>query len=145
MDSFKHSLETFGPHVLLLLPPITGKYDADRQYWRQHPKTFSTNIITLHNSVQVNVKFRVWNVFFIHFIFYIFLTRIWLNLSTNLPMFVYIFQAMWRHRPLEEYSVFVGIRAAHTSFSPFTLTSPPPPLRWRHKNNIKMLEFLQFK
>ena len=28
---------------------------------------------------------------------------------------------MWRHRPLEEYLVFVEIRAAHTSFSPFTL------------------------
>ena len=47
-----------------------------------------------------------------------------LNLSTNLPMFVYIFQAMWRHRPLEEYFVFVWIRAAHTSFSPFTLNGP---------------------
>ena len=46
-----------------------------------------------------------------------------LNLSTNLPMFVYTFQAMWRHRPLEEFLVFVGIRAAHTSFSPFTLDS----------------------
>ena len=44
-----------------------------------------------------------------------------LNLSTNLPMFVCTFQAMWRHRPLEAYVVFVGIRAAHTSFSPFTL------------------------
>ena len=44
-----------------------------------------------------------------------------LNLSTILPMFVYPFQAMWRHRPSEEYFVFVGIRAAHTSFSPFTL------------------------
>ena len=53
-----------------------------------------------------------------------------LNLSTNLPMFVYTFHAMWRHRPLEEYLVFVGIRAAYTSFSPFTLAvaraySPP--------------------
>ena len=46
-----------------------------------------------------------------------------LNLSTNLPMFVYTFQAMWRHRPLEEYLVFVGIRAAYASFSPFTLVS----------------------
>ena len=44
-----------------------------------------------------------------------------LHLSTNLPMFVHTFRAMWRHRPLEEYLVFVGIRAAHTSFSPFTL------------------------
>ena len=44
-----------------------------------------------------------------------------LNLSTNLPLFVYTFQAMWRHRPLEEYSVFVGIRAAYSFFSPFTL------------------------
>ena len=44
-----------------------------------------------------------------------------LNLSTNLPMFFYTFQAMWRHRPLEKYLVFVGIRAAHTSYSPFTL------------------------
>ena len=45
-----------------------------------------------------------------------------LNLSKNLPMFVYTFQAMWRHQPLEEYLVFVGIRDAHTSFSPFTLS-----------------------
>ena len=44
-----------------------------------------------------------------------------LNISTNLPMFVHTFQAMCRHRPLEEYLYFVGIRAAHTSFSPFTL------------------------
>ena len=44
-----------------------------------------------------------------------------LNLSTSLPMFVYTFQAMWRHRPVEEYLVIVGIRAAHTSFSLFTL------------------------
>ena len=44
-----------------------------------------------------------------------------LNLSKNLPMFVYTFEAMRRHRPLEEYLVFVGIRAVHTSFSPFTL------------------------
>ena len=50
----------------------------------------------------------------------------WLNLSTNLPMFVYTFQAMWRHRPLEEYLVFVGIRSAHTSFSPFTLRNTAP-------------------
>ena len=28
-----------------------------------------------------------------------------LNLWTNLPMFVYTFHAMWRHRPLEEYLV----------------------------------------
>ena len=48
-----------------------------------------------------------------------------LNLSTNLPMFVYTFQAMWRHRPLEEYLGFVKIRAAHTSFSPFTLGIGP--------------------
>ena len=44
-----------------------------------------------------------------------------LNLSMNLPMFVHTFQAIWRHRPLKEYLVFVGIRAAHTSFSLFTL------------------------
>ena len=44
-----------------------------------------------------------------------------LNLSTNLPMFVYTFQAMSHHRPLEEYLVIVGIRAANTSFRPFTL------------------------
>ena len=40
-----------------------------------------------------------------------------LNFSTNLPMYVC-------HRPLEEYIVSVGIRAAHTSFSPFTLGLP---------------------
>ena len=56
---------------------------------------------------------------FIYYIFYICLKRMRLNLSTKLPMFVYTFQAMWRHRPLEEYLVFVGIRAAHTSFTPF--------------------------
>ena len=96
---------------------------ADRQYRRQHPKTFSTNIITLHNSVQVNVKFRVRKKGLIYFIFYICVKRTELNLSTNLPMFFDTFQAMWRHRPLEEYLVFVGIRDAHTSFSPFTLGS----------------------
>ena len=37
-----------------------------------------------------------------------------LNLSTNLPMFVHTFQAMGRHRPLKEYSVFVGIPVAST-------------------------------
>ena len=95
--------------------------DAHRQYRRQNPKTFSTNIITLHNSVQVNVKFRVRKKVFIYFISYICLQRMGLNLSTNQPMFVYTFQAMWRHRPFEEYFVFVGIRAVHTSFSPFTL------------------------
>ena len=67
---------------------------ADRKYRRQHPKTFSTNIITIHNSVQVNVKFRVRKKVFIYFIFYICLKRMGLNLSTNLPMFVYTFQAM---------------------------------------------------
>ena len=44
-----------------------------------------------------------------------------LNLSTNLTMFVYTFQAMWRHRPLKEYSIFVGILVACTSFSSYTL------------------------
>ena len=47
-----------------------------------------------------------------------------LNLSTNLQMFVYTFQAMWRHRPLEEYSAFIGIRVACTFFSPYTLAPP---------------------
>ena len=36
-------------------------------------------------------------------------------------MFVYTFQAMWRHRPLKKYSVFVGIRAASTFLSLYTL------------------------
>ena len=58
---------------------------------------------------------------FIYFIFYTYLKRMGLNLSMNLPMFVYTFQAMWRHRPLKEYSVFVGIRVASTFFSPYTL------------------------
>ena len=31
-----------------------------------------------------------------------------------------LFRLCGRHRPLEEYLVFVGIRDAHTSFSPFT-------------------------
>ena len=68
--------------------------NADRQYRRQHPKTFSTNIITLHNSVQVNVKFRVRKKVFIYLSFYICLKRMGLNLSTNLLMFVCTFQAM---------------------------------------------------
>ena len=58
---------------------------------------------------------------FIYFIFYIYLKRMGLNVASNLPMFVYTFQAMWRHRPLKEYSVFIGIRVACTSFSPYTL------------------------
>ena len=54
-----------------------------------------------------------------------------LNLSTNMPMFVYTFQAMWLHRPWEEYLVFVGIRAAHTSFSPVTLAAAPAKTKYR--------------
>ena len=51
-----------------------------------------------------------------------------LNLLTNLPMFVYTFKAMSRHWSLEEYLVFVGIRAELTSFSPFTLGRALSPL-----------------
>ena len=84
-------------------------------------RLLKTKIITLHNSLQVHVKFRVWKKVFIDFIFYIYLKRMGLNLSTNLPMFVYTFQAMWCQRPLKEYSVFVGIRVASTFFSLYTL------------------------
>ena len=55
----------------------------------------------------------------LHFL-YIFKTN-GTELIDELSMFVYTFQAMWRHRPLKEYSVFVGIRVACTSFSPYTL------------------------
>ena len=88
-------------------------------------RLLKTNIITLHSSLQVPVNFRVRKKVFIYLFFYIYLKRIGLkslNLSTNLPMFVYTFQAMWRHRPLKEYSVFVGIRAASTFLSLYTLT-----------------------
>ena len=81
----------------------------------------STNIITLPNSLQVHEKFRVRKKVFISFMFYIYLKRMGLNLSTNLPMFLYTFHAMWRHRPLKECSVFVGIRVACTFFSRYTL------------------------
>ena len=110
----------------------------DRQYRWEHPKTSSTNIITLHNSLQVPEKFCVWKKVFIYFIFYIYLKQMGLNLSMNLPMFVYTFQAMWHHRPLKEYSVFVGIRIACTSFSPYTLDITTPiadisvPSRYLH-------------
>ena len=67
---------------------------ADYRQIRYRPSIpASTNIITLHNSLQVHEKFRVRN-FFIYLIFYIYLKRMGLNLSTNLPMFVYTFQAM---------------------------------------------------
>ena len=96
------------------------------------PAAASLDIFNEHNntsnSVQVNVKFRVRKKVFIYFIFYICLKRMGLNLSTNLPMFVYTFKAMSRHRSLEEYLVFVGIRAALTSFSPFTLGRALSPL-----------------
>ena len=60
-----------------------------------------------------------------------------LNLSTNLPMFVYSFQAMLRHRPSNEYSVFVGIRVACTFFSPYTLTEASPIVSTRrYKSNL---------
>ena len=59
--------------------------------------------------------------FHIFHFFYIYLKRMGLNLSTNLPMFVYTFQGMWRHRPLKECSVFVGIRVGCTFFSLYTL------------------------
>ena len=87
------------------------------------------NIITFHNSLQVRVKFSIRKKGFIYFIFYIYLKRMGLNLSTNLPMFIYTFPAMWRHRPLKEYKVFVGILAAHTFFSPFTLSPTRPRSR----------------
>ena len=41
----------------------------------------------------------------------------WLILETNLPMFVYAFQCLWRHRLLKEFSVLVGIRDADTFVS----------------------------
>ena len=84
-------------------------------------RLLKSNIITLYNSLQVRVKFSDRKKVFIYFIFKMYSKRMGLNLSMNLPMFVYTFQAMWRRRPLKEYSVFVGIRAAHTFFSPFTL------------------------
>ena len=56
-----------------------------------------------------------------------------LNLSTNLPIFADTFQAMRRHRPLKEYSVFVGIRVACTSFSPYTLVPMATFLKSRTK------------
>ena len=40
-------------------------------------------------------------------------------------MFVYTFQAMWRHRPLEEYLVFVGIRDNITDLSIHVSRSHP--------------------
>ena len=39
-------------------------------------------------------------------------------------MFAYTFQAMWRHRPLKEYSIFVGIHVASTFFILYTLGLP---------------------
>ena len=57
-----------------------------------------------------------------------------LNLSTDLPMFVYTFQVMWRHRSLKGYSVFVGIRFACTSFSPYTLRQTSWEGRGGHSN-----------
>ena len=53
------------------------------------------------------------------------------ELIDEYAMFVYTFQAMWLHRPLEEYLVFVGIRAAHTSFSPVTLAAAPAKTKYR--------------
>ena len=91
------------------------------------------NIITLRNSLQVHVKFRVRKKVFIYFILYIYLKRMGLNLSTYLPIFVHTFRAMWRHRPLKEYSVFVGIRAASTFLSLYTLDGSTP-LRF-HKSS----------
>ena len=88
-------------------------------------RLLKTIILKLHNSLQVHVKFRVRKKVFIYFIFFIYLKRMGLNLSTNLPMFVYTFQAMWCHRPLKEYSVFVGIRAASTFLSLYTLSKWP--------------------
>ena len=101
---------------------------ADYRYIRYRPsipagasKDFINEYNNTSHSLQVHEKFRVWKKVFIYFIFYIYLKRMGLNLATNLPMFVYTFQAMWHHRPLKEYSVYVGIRAACTSISPYTL------------------------
>ena len=112
---------------------------TSKDFQIQHPKTSSTNIITLHNSLQVHEKFRVRKKVFIYFIFYVYLKRMGLNLSTNLPMFVYSFQSMWRHRPLKEYSGFVGISVACTSFSPYTLTTYNMVFFYREK-----IFFLQY-
>ena len=89
---------------------ITGKSDADRQYRRQHPKTFSKNIITLHNSVQVNVKFCVQ-----FFFFYIF-------------DFLYMLKTNGTELIDESGNVCLHFSGhvtspAHTYFSPFTLPS----------------------
>ena len=96
-------------------------------------RLLNPNII-LHNSLQVHVKFGVRIKVFTYLIFFVYLKRMGLNLSTNLPMFVFTFQAMWRHRPLKEYSVFVGVRAAWTSFTPYTLYAQTPKyFNWFHK------------
>ena len=110
----------FGPHVraaaadyrqIRCRPSIPAAASKDIFNEYNNTSQFCTNPREISCSKKV----------IIYFIFYICLKRMRLNLSTNLPMFVYTFQAMWRHRPLEEYLVFVGIRAAYTSFSPFTL------------------------
>ena len=80
------------------------------------------NIITLHNSLQVPVKFRVRKKVFIYFIFYVYLKRMELTYRRICRCLFTLF------RPCDvtgfkEYSGFVGIRAAHTFFSPFTLVT----------------------
>ena len=113
------SLEIFGSVCAAAADYRQIRYRPSIQ--AEHPKSLSTNIITRQNSLQVHEKFRVLKKVFISFIFYIYLKRMGLNLSTNLLKFVYTIQAMWRHRPLKECSVFVGISVACTFFSLYTL------------------------
>ena len=115
------SLEIFGS-----VCAVAADYRQIR--YRPIPAGASKDFINEHNNTSQfftsSRKISCSEFFFHIFHFYIYLKRMGLNLSTNLPMFVYTFQTMWRHRPLKEYSVFVWIHVACTSFSPYTLTHP---------------------
>ena len=55
-----------------------------------------------------------------HFV-YIFKTNVTELIDESADVCLHFSGHMWRHRPLKEYSVFVGIRVACTSFSPYIL------------------------
>lgn len=77
------SLEMWSRYILyVLLLPMTGKKDLDRQHRWQHPKTFLQNRITPHTTLQVHVIFVFENKVYIFNCWHV--KWMWHYLATNL-------------------------------------------------------------
>ena len=84
---------------ILAKPPIQVVTSKDFfNVWKNNSQYFTN----LHNISCLDL-------FFIVYCLYLFNKRMWLHLPTDLPMFVYIFQCIWRNRPLKAYSVFESV------------------------------------